>query len=98
MSTRYTWKETKRKANIVKHGLDFIDADLVLESQYKYEIDSSRGLEMRKQVFSYVFDELTVLTLVYQPGEVPHVISFRHAHKDERELYYDWLENDYNDA
>lgn len=98
MSTRYTWKETKRKANIVKHGLDFIDADLVLKSPYKYEIDSPRGQQMRKQVFSYVFDELTVLTLVYQPGEAPHIISFRHAHKDERELYYDWLENDYNDS
>ncbi len=94
MSTRYTWKETKRKTNIVKHGLDFIDADLVLENPYKYEIDSPRGLEIRKQVF----DELTVLTLVYQPSEVPHIISFRHAHKDEREIYYDWLENDYNDA
>ncbi len=53
---------------------------------------------MRKQVFSYVFDELTVLTLVYQPSEIPHIISFRHAHKDEREIYYDWLENDYNDT
>lgn len=79
MSARYTWKETKRKANIVKHGLDFIDADLVLESPYKYEIDSPRGLQMRKQVFSYVFDELTVLTLVYQPGEIPqhHQLSTR---------------------
>jgi len=70
----------------------------VLESQYKYEIDSPRGQQMRKQVFSYVFDELTVLTLVYQPSEIPHIISFRHAHKDEREIYYDWLENDYNDT
>lgn len=43
MSTRYTWKDAKRKANIVKHGLDFLDADLVLESEYRYEIDSPRG-------------------------------------------------------
>ena len=98
MSARYTWKDSKRKANIVKHGLDFLDADLVLESEYRYEIDSPRGREVRKQVFAYVFNELAVLTLVYQPGEVPHIISFRHAHRDEREIYYDWLENDYDDA
>jgi uncharacterized DUF497 family protein len=53
MSTRYSWNEAKRKANIVKHGLDFMDADLVLESNYQYEIDSPRGQEMRKQVFAY---------------------------------------------
>jgi uncharacterized DUF497 family protein len=75
-----------------------MDADLVLTSPYKLAIDSPRGVEVRKQVFAYVFDELTVLTVVYQPNVVPHIISFRHAHRNERDIYYEWLENNYDDA
>jgi len=98
MSERYSWKESKRRANLVKHGLDFMDADLVLASRYRLEIDSPRNGEERKQVFAYIFEVLAVLTVVYLPGETPHIISFRHAHRDEQEIYHDWLENDYDDA
>jgi len=44
-----------------------------------------------------VFGHLTVLTVVYLPGETPHIISFRPAKRSEREVYHDWLENDYDD-
>jgi uncharacterized DUF497 family protein len=38
---------------------------------------------------------LTVLTLVFLPGEDGHrIISFRRANRTEREVYYDWLEKD----
>jgi hypothetical protein len=98
MSERYSWRGAKRRANLVKHGLDFMDADLVLESRYRLEFDSPRNKENRKQIFAYVFDVLAVLTVVYLPGETPHIISFWHAHREEREVYHDWLENDYDDA
>ena len=98
MANQYSWKETKRRANIVKHGLDFMDADLVLKSQYRFEIESPREGEERKQVFAYVFDVLAVLTVVYLPNkDTPHIISFRHAHRDEQEIYHDRLENDYDE-
>ena len=29
------WDEKKRHSNLAKHGLDFMDADLVLESNYR---------------------------------------------------------------
>jgi glycerol-3-phosphate dehydrogenase len=29
---RYLWDETKRRSNLAKHGLDFADADLVLDN------------------------------------------------------------------
>jgi len=35
--------------------------------------------------------------VVYLPGETPHIISFRPAKRSEREVYHDWLENDYDD-
>lgn len=98
MNTKYTWDETKRQVNLDKHGLDFMRVGLVLESPYCMEIDTERNGERRKQAFAYVFDILTVLTVVYQLGEAPRIISFRPAKRKEREVYHDWLTNDFHDV
>jgi len=97
VTTKYSWLEAKRQANLVKHHLDFVDADLVIESPYRMDVETERNGECRQQSFAYVFDLLVVLTVVYLPGETPHIISLRPAKRSEREVYYDWLENDYDD-
>jgi uncharacterized DUF497 family protein len=97
MDIKYTWREAKRLANLEKHRLDFIDADYVIESPYRLDIETIRNGEYRQQSFAYVFERLMVLTVVYIPNKKPHIISFRPAKNSEREVYYDWLENDYND-
>lgn len=94
MSDQYTWQESKWQANLDKHKLDFMDADWVLESPYRLDIET----EHRQQSFAYVFDLLMVLTVVYLPGDSPHIISYRPAKRTEREVYHDWLENDYDDT
>jgi uncharacterized DUF497 family protein len=95
VSTFFFWDETKRQSNLKKHGLDFADADLVLSSAYRIDLPSERNGEQRVQSFAYVFEVLTVLTLVFLPGEDGfRIISFRRANRTEREAYYDWLEND----
>jgi uncharacterized DUF497 family protein len=94
----YEWDEVKRVANLAKHGLDFADADLVLESELVLIVDSPRRGEVRKQAFAYVFEVLAVLTVVFVPGEEHcRVLSFRPAHRTERRKYHVWLENDYPD-
>ena len=45
----YEWDEAKREANLAKHGLDFADADLVLESPFVLIKDSPRKGEVRKE-------------------------------------------------
>jgi len=93
----YAWHEEKRRINLKKHGLDFLDADMVLENPLRLEVDSMRNGECRKQAFAYVFEVLTVLTVAYIPGKVQRIISFRPANKKEIEVYYEWL-SDTNDA
>ncbi len=88
----YTWNEVKRQSNLQKHGLDFLQAGLVLESPYCLELVSERNGESRLQAFAYVFEALTVLTVVYLPGDHWHIISFRRANRLEREAYHEWLE------
>ncbi len=48
----YEWDEAKRAVNLDKHGLDFADADLVLESEFVRIVDSPRGSEARSQAFA----------------------------------------------
>jgi len=94
MEVRYTWDESKRLRNIAERGLDFMDADLVLASDYRLDVLSPRGNEMRIASFAYVFEVLHVLLVVHAPGTDHRIISFRVAHPDEREIYHDWLAND----
>jgi uncharacterized DUF497 family protein len=95
MKSRFTWNEQKRAKNLNKHHLDFSDAGLVLDSQFRLDVESIRNEEGRTQSFAYVFDRLAVLTVVHLSGEKPHIISFRTASGEEREVYHEWLENDY---
>lgn len=98
MTTHLLWDETKRQTNLDKHGLDFIDAVMVLESPYRLDVESVRGGEQRTQSFAYVFDVPAVLTVVLVArDETQRIVSFRPASEEERSAYHGWLENDFND-
>lgn len=89
------WDEQKRLSNLAKHGLDFFEADLVLESRYRLDLQHVKRSEIRTQSCSYVVDRLAVLTVVHtdRDGEA-RVISFRFASEKESEIYYEWLSQD----
>lgn len=99
MIRRVQWNEAKRASNLLKHGLDFLDVVLVLDSPYRLDVETVRQGEARTQSFAYVFDVLTVLTVVHSTrGDVLRIISFRPASEEERDAYHDWLENDFDDS
>jgi uncharacterized DUF497 family protein len=52
MITPILWDEGKRKVKLDKHGLDFADAPMVLESPYRLDVESVRGGESRMQSFA----------------------------------------------
>ena len=89
MKNKLIWDETKRQTNLQKHSLDFADANEVLESRYRFDIDVVRGGELRTQSMSYA-----VLTVVHtERDDSTRIISFRPASTNERENYYEWLKN-----
>ena len=94
---RYVWDDAKRKSNFLKHGLDFKDADQVLDNPLKMEVDSERNSELRRQAFADVLDVLAVLTVVYIPGKPVRIVSFRRASRRERSTYREWLKNNLDD-
>ncbi len=94
MNKKLIWDENKRQANLQKHGLDFADADQVLESHYRLDIEIWRSNELRTASLSYVLGELAVLMVVHtQREQATRIISFRPASSKERETYNEWLEN-----
>jgi uncharacterized DUF497 family protein len=95
LATNLTWDEAKREANIEKHGLDFIDAVMVLQSAIRFDVEVVRGDEERIQSFAYVFDVLAVLTVVHTEREdTVRVISFRRASSEEKEFYHEQIAED----
>lgn len=91
------WDESKRISNLAKHGLDFTEADEVLQSRFRLDVPVLRGGEQRMLSISYSAKYLAVLVVVAKEADEIRVISFRHASEQEREVYYDWLENEHQD-
>ena len=99
MRTPILWDEAKRQANLEKHGLDFVDAPLVLESPFRLDVPSVRGGEPRTQSFACVFDVLAVLTVVHVArDDTLRIVSFRPASEVERSAYLGWLDEDFSDG
>ena len=88
------WDKLKRRKNLAKHGLDFCDASSVLENPFRLDVEIIRNNEQRIQSFAYVFDQLAVLTVVHTV-EKERIISFRRASRNEREVYHEWLANEF---
>lgn len=92
METKLIWDEAKRRDNLRKHGFDFADAAVVLDSRYRLDVLKLRGDEVRTQSFSYVMNRLAVLTVVHlDREETTRIISYRAASKKESEVYFDWI-------
>lgn len=84
MGKRLTWDEAKRRSNLLKHGLDFVNATAVLDSRYRFDVTTVRHGETRVQSFSYVMGRLAVLTVVHvQRSEELRIISFWPASQEE---------------
>jgi uncharacterized DUF497 family protein len=82
----YEWDEEKRQSNLRKHGLDFMDADLVFEAPVKVTVAATRADDDRCVDLAEVNGR--VLMLVYSPRrETVRCISFRVASRRERKFY-----------
>ena len=83
-----TWDQRKRRLNLKKHGLDFVDAGGVfLGLTYTYEDDRFSYGERRFVTLGLLRDN--VVSLVHtEEGDHIHVISMRKATKREREIYF----------
>ena len=85
MLMMYEWDENKRKVNLQKHKIDFVDAVKIFDSFY-LEFSSPKKEEERFLVIGVL--ENILCSLVYtNRGNKKRIISVRRARKKERVVY-----------
>ena len=87
---KFEWDEEKRKTNIEKHRIDFVDA-IGIFNDYVWTFESTNREYGEKRFVSIgVMYDIVEIALVYTPREGGRrIISARRARRDEREKYYE---------
>lgn len=85
---RYIWDETKRKANLKKHGLDFADAEKAFVGPMVLFEDSRESYGEHRMIGIGLLDCLVVLIVHVEADETIRIISMRKADTDEIDLFY----------
>ncbi len=84
-----TFDETKRQANIVKHGLDFVGCEAIFENETFTREDSRHVYgEQRFQTMG-VLNGMIVIVVHVSDGNCERIISLRKATKHEKAIYRD---------
>jgi len=86
---QYSYNNTKKALNLAKHGLDFDDARLVIESGKTVTFEDNRfdyG-EQRFITLGLLQDSLVVIVTSETDKEI-RIISMRKADKNEQAIYY----------
>jgi len=84
----FAWDEAKREANLVKHGVDFVDALEVFADPFRIERTDRRReyREDRHQAVGRVGDQVVFVVYTLR-GNARRIISARRASRNERRTY-----------
>lgn len=90
---RYVWHEAKRRTNLAKHGLDFIDAWRVIEARGCLTLETTRKGEARFQAIAAVAPWDLILSAAYVERDgLTRVLSLRRASRRERTMLDVWTQ------
>ena len=85
---RFEWDEAKRKINIAKHGIDFLDVPEMFDSLMLLGPDTRKDYgEARKIGFGIIQGRLMATVFTERQPNVIRIISARKANQRE-ETYY----------
>lgn len=87
----FEWGEAKRKANLRKHGIDFVDAVRIWDGPMLEQIDPREDLaEDRYRGIGLLDDRCVVVAFTWRGPRI-RMISARKAERHERQAYYESL-------
>ena len=85
--TSIEWDETKRIANVQKHGIDFADAALVFDDPTHLIYRSQHHASEERFVAIGTAGAKIIAVIFTERGDNVRIISARMARRIERELY-----------
>ena len=84
----YEWDETKRKANIVKHGVDFVDMRLFDWERAVIRVDDREDYgELREIALGFIGVRLHVVAYTPRGDDRARIIMLRKATRKEVRAY-----------
>jgi len=85
---KFEWDEAKRKSNIEKHGIDFVDA-LVIFDGYTLTVEDDRHDYGEERFVTFgVLDGRVVAVVHTESEELIRIISIRKATNYEEKEYF----------
>jgi uncharacterized DUF497 family protein len=88
----FEWDEEKRLKNLEKHGIDFIDADILFGSPYVVAPGKTVDGE-RRWLATVMIDEIYVTAVFSWRDQVIRLISMRSARNGERKRHQEVFGN-----
>ncbi|MBI1745152.1 MAG: BrnT family toxin [Acidobacteria bacterium] len=85
---RYEWDENKRQANIIKHGIDFVDAVIVFDGNTLIVEDDRFDYGERRFVALGVLIGRVIAVVYTEYHQTIRIISDRRATKYEEKKYF----------
>jgi uncharacterized DUF497 family protein len=90
----FEWDPRKNRANIRKHSLDFVDAEVMFHGVLIVEPDTREDYgEKRWRGIGAIRGRTTVVIFTEPAPETIRIISLRKAHYEEREQYEKAIQN-----
>lgn len=84
----FIWDEAKRQDNLIKHGLDFADAEKAFAGPMVLFEDVRMDYGEQRMIGIGLLESLVVLIVHVEDDETIRIISMRKAESDETDLYY----------
>jgi len=85
---KFTWDESKRKTNLKKHGLDFIDAKPVFSgATFTFE-DNRFSYGEQRFITLGMLKGMVVVIAHTEHNDLIRIISMRKATKHEQKIYF----------
>lgn len=81
------WDENKRRENLAKHGIDFLDAPEVFGDQRQRTFRSKHPPEERRYITLGQLESRLVAVIWTRRGDRLRIISIRRARRNERRFY-----------
>jgi len=84
----FEWDEAKRRANILKHGIDFVDAIDIFAGRLIETEDRRRDYGERRLLATGEAGGETLRIVYTWRGDRRRIITARRARRNERRAYY----------
>jgi uncharacterized protein len=89
----YEWDERKRRTNIKKHGIDFIDVSQVFDNDVVLLPDERSDYGETRFIAIGILKTQVVVVAYTERGENIRIISARKATKNEQIYYFQQIAN-----